>query len=58
MTNRQVGALLFVSEKTVKAHLQSASRTLAANSTLHAVVLAHRNGFINLDETAKQEVAS
>jgi len=60
LTNKEVGALLFMAEKTVKTHLQGARYALDANDTLHAVVLAHRAGIINLDVvvTTEQEVAS
>jgi DNA-binding CsgD family transcriptional regulator len=47
--NAECAAMLGVSEKTVKGHLRSACQKLGATSRVHAVVLAHRLGIVDLD---------
>lgn len=45
-TNRQVGEALGISERTVRNHLRTISRKLAASDRTHAVVLAIERGWI------------
>ena len=47
MTNRAVGAELFISEKTVSVHLSRAMAKLGAHSRTEAVALALRDGLID-----------
>jgi DNA-binding NarL/FixJ family response regulator len=46
LTNDEVGAQLFISGETVRAHVQKASRKLGAQNRTQAVVLAIRAGLI------------
>ncbi len=46
--NKQIAYDLKISEQTVKNHLTSILRKLAANDRTHAVVLAMRHGFISI----------
>jgi DNA-binding NarL/FixJ family response regulator len=46
LSNDEVGALLFISGETVRAHLKKASRKLGAQNRTQAVVLAIRAGLI------------
>ena len=48
-TNRQVGAALFISEKTVSVHLSNVMAKLGASGRTEAVSLAHRAGLLGLD---------
>jgi DNA-binding NarL/FixJ family response regulator len=45
-TNRQVGELLGISERTVRNHLRTISKRLATTDRTHAVVLAIGHGWI------------
>lgn len=45
-TNRQIGAALGISERTVRNHLRSIGKRLAATDRTHAVVLAIGHGWI------------
>ncbi|MCX6463141.1 MAG: response regulator transcription factor, partial [Pseudonocardiales bacterium] len=45
-TNRQVGAALFISEKTVSVHLSRVMAKLGASSRTEAVALAHERGLL------------
>jgi DNA-binding NarL/FixJ family response regulator len=45
-TNRQIGAAMGISERTVRNHLRSIGKRLAATDRTHAVVLAIGNGWI------------
>lgn len=47
-TNIEIGKSLFLSEKTVKAHLQSMSFKLGTRNRTHLVVTALREGFVPL----------
>ncbi|WP_336923112.1 AAA family ATPase [Aquipuribacter sp. SD81] len=49
LTNRQVGARLFISEKTVSVHLSNAMAKLGASGRTEAVTLAHRTGLLPLE---------
>ena len=44
LTNRQVGARLYISEKTASVHLSNLMAKLGASSRTEAVTIAHRNG--------------
>jgi len=46
LTNRAVGAELYISEKTVSVHLSRAMAKLGAHSRTEAVALALRDGLI------------
>ncbi|WP_380167957.1 AAA family ATPase [Jannaschia sp. R86511] len=48
-TNRQVGAALFISEKTVSVHLSNVMAKLGASGRTEAVSLAHRAGLLAMD---------
>jgi len=54
--NKGIAVVLDISEQTVKNHITSIMRKLNANDRTHAVVLAMRNGWINLDEAPDQPV--
>ena len=45
-TNRQIGEILGISEKTVRNHLRTISHKLSTSDRTHAVVLAIGNGWI------------
>jgi DNA-binding NarL/FixJ family response regulator len=45
-TNRQIGVALGISERTVRNHLRSIGKRLAATDRTHSVVLAIGNGWI------------
>ncbi|MFZ5871653.1 MAG: helix-turn-helix domain-containing protein, partial [Actinomycetota bacterium] len=46
LTNREVGARLFVSEKTVSVHVSNLLAKLGARGRTEAVTIAHRNGLL------------
>ncbi len=46
LTNRQVGARLFISEKTASVHLSNLMAKLGASSRTEAVTVAHRKGLL------------
>lgn len=46
LTNRDIGARLFLSPETVKTHLQSLYRKLGAEGRAHAVAVALRRGYL------------
>jgi len=48
LSSRQVGRVLYLSEKTVKAHLQHLSIRLDARNTTHAVTIALMDGHFTL----------
>jgi len=48
LSSRRVGQILYLSEKTVKAHLQHLSVRLDARNTTHAVTIALMCGFFTL----------
>lgn len=47
-TNRQIGEILGISEKTVRNHMRTISHRLNTSDRTHAVVLAIGNGWIPL----------
>lgn len=47
-TNRQVGELLGISERTVRNHLRTIAKRLATTDRTHAVVLAIGHGWISV----------
>jgi DNA-binding NarL/FixJ family response regulator len=47
-SNKRIGALLAISEETVKAHMKNILAKLAANDRTHAVTIALRRGFIDV----------
>jgi DNA-binding NarL/FixJ family response regulator len=47
-SNRDIGALLFISEQTVKAHLRHIMDKLGASDRAHSVAIAVRRGFLEL----------
>ncbi|GAI34228.1 unnamed protein product, partial [marine sediment metagenome] len=51
-TNRQIATTLFISEHTVKVHLQHVMQKLNARTRQQAVVLARRNGLIEIALTS------
>jgi len=58
LRNREVGALLDVSEQTIKNHLSSILHKLGVPNRTHAVTYAVRQGWLTLDETDVGAVAS
>lgn len=46
LTNREIGARLFLSPETVKTHLQSLYRKLGVEGRAHAVAIALRRGYL------------
>lgn len=57
-SNKQIARALYVSEQTVKNHVSSVQRKLGANNRAHAVVMALRQGSINLVEAVPQVEAA
>jgi len=57
-TNRQVGEVLGISERTVRNHLRTISRKLAASDRTHAVVLAIEHGWIPIPIEPEQPAGS
>lgn len=51
--NKRIAGALNISEQTIKNHITSIMRKLNANDRTHAVVLAIRKGWINIDEVTK-----
>lgn len=49
-SNKQIGCILQISDQTVKNHVSSILRKLAANDRAHAVVLAIQGGWIAAEE--------
>ena len=47
-TNKQIGAVLQISEQTIKNHVSAILRKLNANGRAHAVVVAIRQGWISI----------
>jgi len=60
--NKRIAGALSISEQTIKNHITSIMRKLNANDRTHAVVLAIRNGWLNIaevpDESASKEVST
>ena len=60
--NKRIASALNISEQTIKNHITSIMRKLNANDRTHAVVLAIRNGWLNIGEIsdlpAETEVAA
>ena len=54
MSNIEIGQCLFLSPKTVKSHLTFMSRKIHAKNRTHLVVLALRQGFVELYPTVKE----
>ncbi len=48
-TNKQIARILNISEQTIKNHVSAILRKLNANDRAHAVVLAIKRGWINVD---------
>jgi DNA-binding CsgD family transcriptional regulator/tetratricopeptide (TPR) repeat protein len=48
MTNREIGARLFISEKTASVHLSNVMTKLNASSRTEAVTVAHRRGLLDV----------
>ena len=49
-SNKQIARVLYVSEQTVKNHVSSVQHKLGASNRTHAVVLAARQGCIDIEE--------
>jgi DNA-binding NarL/FixJ family response regulator len=47
LSNKEIAALLFISEYTVKAHLKTILQKLGANDRTHAVMIALQRGFLD-----------
>jgi DNA-binding NarL/FixJ family response regulator len=52
-SNKRIAATLKISEQTIKNHVTSILRKLNANDRTHAVVLAIRNGWIDVSKANK-----
>ena len=46
LTRRQIGAVLFLSENTVKTHVRRVSERLGASNATHVVALCLRSGVL------------
>jgi DNA-binding CsgD family transcriptional regulator len=46
LTNREIGARLFISEKTASVHVSNLMAKLGASGRAEAVSLAHRRGLL------------
>lgn len=55
--NKRIANALNISEQTIKNHITSIMRKLNANDRTHAVVLAIRNGWLNVGEVATIDAA-
>ena len=55
--NKRIAGALNISEQTIKNHITSIMRKLNANDRTHAVVLAIRNGWLNVGEVTKIDSA-
>ncbi|MFH0942358.1 MAG: response regulator transcription factor [Chloroflexota bacterium] len=53
--NKRIAGALNISEQTIKNHITSIMRKLNANDRTHAVVLAIRNGWLNVGEVTRVE---
>ena len=53
-TNKQIAAILQISEQTIKNHVSAILRKLNANDRAHAVVLAIRHGWIDIQAKEAQ----
>ncbi|SFS08132.1 two component transcriptional regulator, LuxR family [Granulicella pectinivorans] len=47
LSNKEIAAVLFISEYTVKAHLKTILQKLGANDRTHAVMIALQRGFLD-----------
>ena len=56
-TNRQIGEILGISEKTVRNHLRTISHKLSTSDRTHAVVLAIGHGWIPIPIEPDGEVS-
>jgi DNA-binding NarL/FixJ family response regulator len=50
LTNRQVGAQLFISAKTVSVHMSNVLSKLGVSGRAEAVAVAHQRGLISVDQ--------
>jgi len=53
-SNKRIANTLNIGEQTIKNHITSIMRKLNANDRTHAVVLAMRNGWLNIEEVSDQ----
>ncbi|MBM3157550.1 MAG: response regulator transcription factor [Chloroflexi bacterium] len=53
-SNKQIARVLYVSEQTIKNHVSAVQRKLGASNRTHAVVLAARQGCIDIEEAAPE----
>lgn len=51
-SNKRIAYALSISEKTIKNHMASIMGKLNANNRAHAVVLAIRKGWLNIEEVS------
>ena len=60
-SNKRIAYAFCISEQTIKNHVASILRKLNANDRTHAVVVAVRNGWLNIEEVldipAREEIA-
>lgn len=49
LTNQEIAKVLYLSDSTVKAHLEEARRKLGARNRTHLVALAYRVGILEVD---------
>ena len=54
--HKRIASTLSISEQTIKNHITSIMRKLNANDRTHAVVLAIRNGWLNIGEVPEEPV--
>ncbi|MEO1439761.1 MAG: response regulator transcription factor [Chloroflexota bacterium] len=50
-TNKEIGRVLFISDRTVQGHLKNIYQKLGVTTRTEAVAVALRHGFVTLDET-------
>ena len=51
LTNKQIGKVLFISDRTVQGHLQNIYQKLAVTTRTEAVSTAIKHGLITLEES-------
>ena len=55
LTGEQVAERLFLSPETIKTHIRNAMNKLEANTRVHAIAIALREGFISSPATVSED---
>jgi DNA-binding CsgD family transcriptional regulator len=58
LSNKEIGVVMSISEKTVGAHVRKVLRKVGANNRYHAVALAYRRGWLDLERCADVAAAA